>query len=168
MECGKNGFTLVECLTCLAVISVLASFSYPSFSTLQDRMLFRSELTNLVTSIQQAKMAAIRSNSFVVLQTKENGYTVFEDNGAGVGVAGDWIRQGTERILIDCVLPTDIALITNFKRIRFRGTPGMKGGTLTLRSAACGKDAKVVINAVGRIRVTTLTWKKHCELRRYC
>jgi Tfp pilus assembly protein FimT len=112
-----------------------------------------------VTSLNQAKMAAIRSNSFVVLQIKEKGYILFEDNGAGTGVVGDWVRQANERIIIDCVLPTDIALTANFPRIRFRGTPGMKGGTLTLRSVACSKEAKVVINSVGRIRVATLTGK---------
>lgn len=154
MEDGKNGFTLVECLVCLAIMSILATFCYPPITALQDRIWFRSELANLVSSLQHAKMSAIKSNSFVVFQVKEKGYIVFEDNGAGGGVMGDWIRQGKERILIDYDLPTGLALTTNLSlgRTRFSGRPGMKVGTLILRNISGTKAHDVVINSVGRIR----------------
>lgn len=153
MEGKENGFTLVECIVCLAVISVLVTISYPSMSTLQDRIRFKSQLTDLVSGLQRAKIAAIRSNSFVVIQVKERGYVIFVDNGAGGGVVGDWVKQGSEKILIDCDLPDNLALTTNFSsgRTRFTGQPGMKAGSLFLRSVN-GTEAKVVINTVGRIR----------------
>ena len=153
MECENNGYTLVECLIGLAIISVLSVFSYPSLLTLKDEMRFRTEMTNLVSSLQQAKIAAIRSNSFVVFQVKSTGYLVFEDNGAGGGVKGDWIQQRGEKILINCVLPAGINLTTNLTsgRTRFRGMPGMKAGTLVLQNIN-GKEAEIVISTVGKIR----------------
>ena len=153
MKDEKNGFTLVECLTCLAIISVMATFGYPSISTMQNSIRFRSQLTDLVSSLQQAKIAAIRSNSYVVFQVKEKGYVVFEDNGAGGGVVGDWIQQGGEKILVDCELPPNIDLTTNLtvSRTRFTGRPGMKAGTLILRNEN-GREAHVAISTVGRIR----------------
>jgi type IV fimbrial biogenesis protein FimT len=150
----KNGFTLVECLVCLAVISVLATFCSPSITVLQERLRFRSELITLVSSLQQAKMSAIKSNSFVVLQVKEKGYIIFEDNGAGGGVMGDWIQQGKERTLINYDLPAGLDLTTNLTlgRTRFSGRPGMKAGTVFLRSTSGREAHDVVINTVGRIR----------------
>jgi len=161
MDCKKNGFTLVECLICLAVISVLATFGYPSMTTWQERLRFRSELSTLVSSLQQAKMSAIKANSFVVFQVKEKGYLVFVDNGAGGGIRGDWKRQGKERVLIDYDLPAGLNLTTNLTlgRTRFSGQPGMKAGTVFLRSTSGTEAHDVIINTVGRIRSMKMVLK---------
>jgi len=161
MEYEQNGFTLVECLVCLAVISVLATFGYPSIIASQDRLWFRSELATLVSSLQQAKMSAIKANSFVVFQVKEKGYLVFVDNGAGGGIMGDWKKQGKERVLIDYDLPAGLNLTTNLKlgRTRFSGQPGMKAGTVFLRSTSGTEAHDVVINTVGRIRSMKMVLK---------
>jgi len=153
MKKDHNGFTLVECLVCLAVISVLATICSSSLSTLQERMRFRSELATLMSSLQRAKMSSIKINSYVVLQVKANGYDIFEDDGAGGGVLGDWIRQGGEKVLIDRNLPGDMSLTTTLTlgRSRFNGQPGMKAGTLFLNNIN-GKTAQIVIDTVGRIR----------------
>ncbi len=81
-----------------------------------------------------AKVRAIRENNWVAVMFNANGYTVFIDNGAGGGIAGDWIRQGSELQLKVREMPSGVTLdipgmtFTN-KRTRFsgRGHAGVLG-----------------------------------------
>ena len=82
----------------LAVVAVMAGLATPSMVTwLQSRKL-NGAVTNLTADLELAKMCAIRENSFVAVVFTADGYTIFVDNGAGSGDAGDWIRSGDENL----------------------------------------------------------------------
>lgn len=153
MKIKDHGFTLCECAVCLAIISITSVIAVPSFTKIIDKINYRSEITSIVLRLQQARMVAIQTNSPVVLQFEKDHYFVFIDNGEGGGRRGDWKCQENEKVLVLHNLGAGFELSTNFSagRTRFKGTPGMKAGTITLQNSD-GLQTQIVVNTVGRIR----------------
>lgn len=154
----NDGFTFCECVICFAIISTLSAIAIPSFFNIRDGIEFRAEVTAITLALQHAKIAAIKSNSPVVLQFEKDHYYVFVDNGEGDGNWGDWKCQENERILVRHQLASGFELTTNFSagRTRFRGSPGMKAGTITIENVN-GSKTQVIINTIGRIRTVRLS-----------
>ncbi|WP_136808420.1 GspH/FimT family pseudopilin [Desulfosediminicola flagellatus] len=151
---SRNGFSFIETVVVLMIISVLSVLALPSFSSSIARYKFNTALNCLEMDIQKAKMRAIAINSFVVIKINNEGYYIFEDNGAGEGVKGDWIRQDGENTLVDKTLPDNYDITTTLtgERTRFSGYLGMKAGSISLHNQK-GSTAKVVISFNGRIRI---------------
>ena len=61
----KSGFTLIEMMVVIAIISIVASVAVPSFSSLFDKYRLRGAADALFGDLQAARMEAIRSNSTV-------------------------------------------------------------------------------------------------------
>ncbi len=157
-DMDKRGFSLMELNVCCVVIAILAAVSLPLFADMRQAAVFRSEVRQLYSSLQQAKIEAIKQNSPVVFTLSPEGYTVFIDNGAGGGGRGDWIRQSGEEIVINHRYCRDVRMAsTTFSgnRGRFRPRPGITGGRIILEDVS-GSQQEVVLNVVGRIRVARL------------
>jgi prepilin-type N-terminal cleavage/methylation domain-containing protein len=153
----QNGFTLVETLVTVAIVSVLSVIALPPLRAWCQGAGFRSEVSMLVGSLHTAKMEAAKTNSFVVVAADPDGYLIFVDNSPVPGEAGDWIRQSDERLLVDCRLRNGVTLATNFSikkdKVRFHSCrPGITAGRFILTDAG-GRRMDVVLSAVGRIRV---------------
>lgn len=149
-----KGYTIVEAMTCLVIISVVSAIGYPSMLDWTQRMSFRADVNFLVRNIQKAKIEAIKSNTFVVLNVYFDGYDIFVDDGTGTATRGDWLRQSEERELIGFRFKDRISISNNFSlnRTRFSGRPGVKAGTITLMDNN-GYQMKVIVNAIGKVRV---------------
>lgn len=150
----RKGFTLSEVLVVLAVLSILTSIAYPSMASWAQRLEFRSEASTLVGWLHNAKMEAIKANSFVVIQATSDGYSIFIDNSGLPGKAGDWIRQSDERQIIYHQIKDGVTLASNFlnNRARFSGRPwGIAGRFIFTDSKGTRMD--VIISPAGRIRV---------------
>jgi prepilin-type N-terminal cleavage/methylation domain-containing protein len=153
----RNGFTLVETLVTLAIVSILSVIALPPMRAWCQGAGFRSEVSMLVGSLHAAKMEAVKTNSFVVVAADPAGYQVFVDNSSDPKQAGDWIRQNDERLLVDCRLRNGVTLATNFSikkdKVRFHSSrPGITAGRFIFTDAG-GRRMDVVLSAVGRIRV---------------
>ncbi len=149
----QQGFSLTETIITVAIVSTLSLVAYPTFANWQQTFNLRAEVFSLVGQLRMMKMEAIKQNTFVVMQMRDDGYTVFSDNGRGGGVAGDWVRQETEDELVDYRFPDGIRMTNNFHdRTRFKGRIGNKVGTLKLMDQN-GRLMKIIINITGRIRV---------------
>ena len=147
------GFSTAEVVTSVMIVSLLSLASYPSVSNWKKTFHLRSEVFTLVGRLQMMKMEAIKQNSFVVMQMRDDGYTVFIDNGQGGGIAGDWVRQENEYEIVDYNFPQGISMTNNFyNRIRFKGRVGNKAGTIKVMNQD-SDVTKVIINVVGRVRV---------------
>ena len=154
----KRGFSLMELNVCCVVIAILAAISLPLFADMRQAAVFRKEVRQLYSSLQLAKIEAIKQNSPVVFTLAPQGYTIFIDNGAGGGERGDWIRQSGEKILINHRYSSDVRMsATTFSgnRGRFRSRPGITGGRIILEDPS-GSRQEVVLNIIGRIRVARL------------
>ncbi len=151
---NQRGVTLVEVVVCLIIISLLSSISVPAFITWSDRLHLKSVTRDLMGSLQQAKLEAIMTNSYVVLGVEDDHYYVFVDDGRGEGIPMDWVRQPDERQIVSNSFGNGIEMTSNFPddKIRFSGSPGIKAGRFFV-SDKNGNQMEVIVSFVGRIRV---------------
>jgi type IV fimbrial biogenesis protein FimT len=126
----NSGFTAYELAVTLAIVAVMATVTLPSFLSWLTSHRLRGASINLMADMEMAKIRAIRENSFVAVQFGVDKYRIFIDDGSGGGVAGDWIQNGSERLVIDRALPAGVSIplaeitLAN-QRVRFssRGLP---------------------------------------------
>ena len=150
----SNGFTLYELLVVLAILAIIATIGTVSLLGVRERSRLSGLANTIKSDINRAKIIAARNKGYVVLQVSEGYYDLFVDNGAGGATAGDWQREGGEVRITRREIAPSIALTTNFPgdHLRLRSSGRIRPGTFTLEQRS-GKRIKVVINAVGRIRL---------------
>jgi prepilin-type N-terminal cleavage/methylation domain-containing protein len=106
----NSGFTAYELAVTLAIVAVLATVTMPSFLSWLTAHRLRGASINLMADMEMAKIRAIRENTFVAVQFGVDKYRIFVDNGSGGGVAGDWVQNGAELLVIDRPLPTGVSI----------------------------------------------------------
>lgn len=154
---NEKGITLVEVMSCLVVVSVLAGFAIPTIETFKSKLSLNGEVSRMVSELHKARLYAITHNSFVVFTYSDHGYKTFIDDGSGGGNKQDWVRQSGEQLLSDVTFSERILIDTSQSsftshRTRFSTKPGVSGGTVVLTDNK-GHSKKVVVNSVGRVRV---------------
>ena len=108
-----SGFTMVEMVVVIAIIAILASAAVPAFGVWLPNSRLKSEARNVYSSMQFAKLTAVKDNADVVIWFDKNNdtYRIFLDNGDGIGgTAGDGTQNGDEKTLRDVTLPDDVDL----------------------------------------------------------
>jgi len=154
---NSKGFSLVEAIVIIAVIAVLAGVAVPSLVGRRDDTKLRGAISAIQADFEMARSRAIRENAFVAVLMVADGYSIFIDDGAGGGFAGNWVQDGDERVLCNRELPGGIQIDlshTTFSghRTRFNGR-GYSANNGVLRvSNSNGKFATVDMNnRFGRI-----------------
>jgi prepilin-type N-terminal cleavage/methylation domain-containing protein len=156
----NSGFTAFEVAITLAIVAILASVTMPSFLKWLQAHRLRGAAINLMADIEMAKVRAIREGAFVSLQLAASNYLVFIDDGAGGGVAGDMIRNGTEDLIQDRRLPSgvrvslsDLTLPDNRMRFNSRGLAAdLAAAELIPLVNESGRKA-VRVNRLGSVRI---------------
>lgn len=104
MSNQTQGFTLVECMVCLAVACLLAAVAIPAYSRVQTKAqltFLKSELTN---AIAQSTRTSIATASYVVLCPGGNSCSEGSDWSQGwlafVDTDGDRSRASSEPLLL--------------------------------------------------------------------
>jgi type IV fimbrial biogenesis protein FimT len=155
----NSGFTALEVAITLAVIAVLATVSMPSFLKWLHAHRLRGAAINLVADLEMAKVRAIREGSFVAIQLAADNYSMFLDDGAGGGTAGDMIRNGAESLIQLRQLPVgvrvvlgEVSLADNRIRFNSRGlAPDLAvEASIPLANNTGRKDVRV--NRLGSLR----------------
>mgnify|MGYP001829005373 FL=1 len=152
---GKSrGFTLYELLIVMAILSIMGTMGTVSLIGFKQRSQLSGTANILKSDLNRGKILAAKYKSYVVLQIHENFYEMFLDNGAGEATSGDWVREGKELQVAKRDLAPSLSIDSNFPgdHLRLRGSGRLRPGTIIVQSRS-GKHIKLVINAVGRVRL---------------
>ena len=74
-EHRQSGFTLLELLVAVAVFCILAALAIPSFTTYMDKSRLRGAADDVVSTIAQARQAAVKFDRDISLATTGEGDT---------------------------------------------------------------------------------------------
>ena len=166
-----RGFTLLELLSSLVIISVMLVIAIPSFSSQIQQSNLKTTTLTLLEDIATARSKAVFTNKRVVIKNTgswENGWEIFVDyNNNG-------IKDGNETILHSQQKLKDIRITPNKplkKYISFIGSGesrfagvanggGLQMGTFTICAAKSGQGYSLTLSSNGRIRMNEIEASK--------
>jgi len=165
-QSNMQGFTLVEIIIVVSVIAALAAIAIPNFISWVPNFKLKSAARDLYSTMQKVRLEAVKRNadigisfSTVVFPAEGGGYQVFVDDGAGGGIAGDAIKNGTETSLLQTNLPEKCTLSS----ASFLGNPrsgytgeglplGNRIGTVMLRNNQ-SRWYRISLSNAGHVRL---------------
>lgn len=163
-----KGFTVLELIVAIVIIGVLAAIAIPGFARYGPDLRLKSAVGDLKSDMALAKLRAIRENADIALlfDTANNRYTVFVDDGAGGGVVGDWIQNGSEALIKTETISPDVNMYDSSfaggaARCRYnsRGYPeGLDGNDdhVYMRNNN-NKYRGIMLSPVGNVRIQEST-----------
>jgi type IV fimbrial biogenesis protein FimT len=123
----ENGFTLVELLITIVVVSILLAAGVPSFMQMIKNNRLTAQANSLVAAVQVTRNEAVKRGTNIVICAKKpddvacsddnnwtNGWIVFSDLDQGGDLDGDGIcTTADDHLKKECVLRTTNALQKN-------------------------------------------------------
>ncbi len=140
-----RGFTLLEVLVALALVTILAAISVPHWGTLLPTYRLRSAARQLRADLNRIKMQAVSETARLHLVFSASRYSVEKYDGATYRPIGD-----------DRSLPNGIDIRSTTRSSlgftpRGTATPGTGGTVKICNSKEAGTN--VVVSSTGRIRI---------------
>jgi len=117
----QTGFSLVELIIVIVVITILAGVTVPAIVSWMPNYRLKAAARDLYSNMQRVKMEAVKRNTDVLIDFspgtynpsgKVGSYQIFVDDGSGGGTAGDGTRNGSEQILMTVNMPAGVSLVS--------------------------------------------------------
>ena len=136
---NSRGFTLIEVMVAIAIMSILVMFAAPSFTAYSENSKVRGVAESFYASAQLARLEAIRTNQRVELVLTTDTPIV-----ANVGTtntsatAGNWLIR---RLSDD---PTPVYTFVEGKSVREGSNKSDATSTVTVNAASAGSPAAAI------------------------
>ncbi len=157
---NKNGFTLVELLVVVAVISITMSIGLPSFQSTIASTRLTSAANAMVSALQLARSEALKQQKtvFVIKKTKwENGWDIFVDSKVPANKKQDLPDEPTfatfDLLSSTITVPYGTGKGTYLNYVSYSANGSANSGHFIFCSSSDFRS--VVISSTGRIRVDT-------------
>lgn len=133
---GARGFSLLELLIAMAIVTIAMAVSVPSFQVWIDNYRLSAAAGGVIDALHIARSEAVSRNRNVVVRFTSNGWQLFVDDGSGGGTAGNFTRDGGETILRTVATPPGITL----EEINFGANPytGFNSRGMPINNACAG------------------------------
>jgi|GEM_PF-2982286 len=148
----NSGFTIIELVIVLAIISILAVMTLPNLGGMIEEYRLRSATRELIAALQNLKVKALKENAecklLIELDSGVYKYSSFVD-------ADDDNSIDAGELFKETILHNKLTLSQNIDDVfgfTNRGMPSNNPGTIILELTG-GREAKVVVNFAGNIRV---------------
>ncbi|WP_462320975.1 GspH/FimT family pseudopilin [Halochromatium sp.] len=154
MSITRAGFTLLELLVIVSIMSILAVVAVPAFIDLHDRYRLKGVVDTLYADLQFARSEAVRRNDdvFVGFAAGANWcYGLDSLSDCACDSAGDCDIKTVSAAAYPSVTLSSITFSGDTTSFKPRLGTVSAGGTLVLESAE-GKQARVVVSPLGRVR----------------
>lgn len=141
---AKKGFTLVELMLVIAIITILAGVTAPFYSELMNR-------NELDTAVQAVSAGLKRAQVISQAMDYDDGWGVKVDSGAITIFKGNTFATRDTAFDEEVNISTNISVsnTTEFTFDKFTGLP-IVAGTVTLESLT-GEQRNITINTKGRV-----------------
>ena len=157
-----RGFTLLELMVALAVLSLLLALGAPAFGSLLDDQRMNSSAASLLHSVHYARTEAVRRNRHITLTPVDgdwnNGWLIFIDrNHDGLYDPGEVLLQAeyparSQRLHANANVATYLRYNAQGESELLNG--GFQSGTFSFCPRQAGREGRrLIINRVGRARV---------------
>lgn len=169
------GFTLLELMISLIILSILLFLAVPSFTSQIQKSRTETAARTLADAIETARNKAVFLNQRTVLMAMSdwhNGWELFVDEN------NNGIKEPAEQVILKQDKLIDVKIRDNFripKQISFIGTgesktPGMRNrgafiaGTIQICNEPKTAGIKLVLNSIGRLRAEELKAEECADL----
>ena len=167
----NNGFTLIDSIITLSVLSILLTLALPSFSGHIQQTRVKTATNSLLEAIHLTRVQAVSSNKRATIRKQnewEGGWEVFIDkNNNGVRDGNEDIVQQHQklngiRITANTPIKNYVSYIATGESRNASGTNGggFQAGTFTICPIAKGKGFELILARGGRVRMTEINEDK--------
>ncbi len=167
----NRGFTLIDLIVTLSVVSILITIGLPSLSAQIQQTRVKTATFALQEAISLTRTQAVSSNKRATIRKQnewENGWEIFIDKD------NDGIRYGNESIVQQHEMLKGIRIIANKPVKNYvsyistgesRNASGKNGGafqagTFTVCPTAKGKGFQLILARGGRVRIAEINEEK--------
>lgn len=148
--CRHKGFSFVEMMAVLALLSILAALAVPSFVRWRQNLEYREAARNIVSLLREARSRAIARNREHRVEFEQSsrryglraGDKAVNSNWPDVPPVTDW-----------ATCPSEVNFSANISSVQFNTNGTANGGTITVKDGLLVKKYEIVVNRTGRIRI---------------
>ena len=154
---NESGFTLFELMVVVGIMAILASVAVPGFLGWLPKYRMRSAADEVLSTLQQAKLRAVRENNIVrvTFDFANDSYLAFVDNGAGAN-ADNGTREADEATVKNGQMPAGIDLqdLTLGPMVRFtrRGFPTAASGNIVVSNGTISRTINLTLGGSSSIQ----------------